>query len=273
MLRRNGAESLFPKRRGQKCNDGAATQERTAARKGHLLESGGSFGHDRGLRSDNWEMPVDIAPGPWTRGHERLLERLTAARLPLGLVLIGGFAGPCCIGRKPMSAINMRWYRSRRVSGQALLAVVVCCAAGCGPGFFGPPDVDLNTSLLGRDGFSRFSLAGTWLLTNSEGQDRLAVFDEGGDFLSLRLPNDDVFDASDSTTTELLLTSFGALAIKVRGDTAEADGTITLFEFEGWFDDDGTNIRGVTKRVADDLTSSRACGCNETWIRQGGEPG
>ena len=56
MLRRNGAESLFPRRRGQDCNDGAATQERIAARKGLLLESSGSFGYNRGLKSDNWEI-------------------------------------------------------------------------------------------------------------------------------------------------------------------------------------------------------------------------
>ncbi len=36
MLRRNGTESLFPRRRGQDCNDGAATQERIAARNGLL---------------------------------------------------------------------------------------------------------------------------------------------------------------------------------------------------------------------------------------------
>ncbi len=58
MLRRNGTESLFPRRRGQDCNDGAATQERIAASKGLLLESSGSFGYDRGLKSDNWEIPV-----------------------------------------------------------------------------------------------------------------------------------------------------------------------------------------------------------------------
>jgi hypothetical protein len=57
MLRRNGTESLFPRRRGQDCNDGAATQERIAARKGLLLESSGSFGYDRGLKPDNWEIP------------------------------------------------------------------------------------------------------------------------------------------------------------------------------------------------------------------------
>ena len=55
MLRRNG-ESLFPRRRGQDCNDGAATQERIAARRGLLLESSRSFGYNRGLKSDNWEI-------------------------------------------------------------------------------------------------------------------------------------------------------------------------------------------------------------------------
>ncbi len=59
MLRRNGTESLFPRRRGQDCNDGAATQERIAARKGLLLESSGSFDYDRGLKSDNWEIPEE----------------------------------------------------------------------------------------------------------------------------------------------------------------------------------------------------------------------
>ncbi len=53
MLRRHGTEPLFPRRRGQDCNDGAATQERIAARKGLLLESSGSFGYDCGLKSDN----------------------------------------------------------------------------------------------------------------------------------------------------------------------------------------------------------------------------
>jgi len=57
MLRRNGTESLFPRRRGQDCNDGAATQERIAAREGLLLGSSGSFGYDRGWESDNWEIP------------------------------------------------------------------------------------------------------------------------------------------------------------------------------------------------------------------------
>ena len=36
---------------------GQATQERIAARKVLLLESSGSFGYDRGLKSDNWEIP------------------------------------------------------------------------------------------------------------------------------------------------------------------------------------------------------------------------
>ncbi len=29
-----------------------------------LLESRGSFGYDRGLKSDNWEMPVDSGSVP-----------------------------------------------------------------------------------------------------------------------------------------------------------------------------------------------------------------
>ena len=57
MLSRNGTKSLFPRRQGQDCNDGATPQQRIAARKGLLLESSGSFGQDRDLKSDNWEIP------------------------------------------------------------------------------------------------------------------------------------------------------------------------------------------------------------------------
>ncbi len=59
MLRRNGTESLFPRRRGQNCNDGAATQERIAARKGLLFEFSGLYGYDCSLNSDNWEILED----------------------------------------------------------------------------------------------------------------------------------------------------------------------------------------------------------------------
>ncbi len=59
MLRRNWMESLFPRRRGQDGNDGAARQERNAARKGLLLEASGSFGYARGLKSDNWDIPAE----------------------------------------------------------------------------------------------------------------------------------------------------------------------------------------------------------------------
>ena len=44
---------VVPEASGQDYKDGAATQERIAARKGLLLESSGSFGYDRGLKSEN----------------------------------------------------------------------------------------------------------------------------------------------------------------------------------------------------------------------------
>jgi hypothetical protein len=149
-----------------------------------------------------------------------------------------------------------------------VLLGMLCSGVGCGLPFGSLPEVDLDTSLFERSGFHRLDLEGTWVLTNSEGQTRRAVFDAGGDLVSLELPSADVFEASEGDTVEILLTSFGALSIKVRSQTDESEGVITLHEFEGWFSDDGTRIQGSSLRVADDLSSSRSCNCRETWDRQ-----
>ena len=58
-LRGNGPDSLSRRRQGQDWHDGAATQARIAAGEVISLESGGSFGYDCGLKSDNWEMSVE----------------------------------------------------------------------------------------------------------------------------------------------------------------------------------------------------------------------
>ena len=68
MLRRNGMESLFPRRRGQDCNPGAPGEQprRNESPRERvfppfflfLLESSGSLGYDHGLKSDNWEIPA-----------------------------------------------------------------------------------------------------------------------------------------------------------------------------------------------------------------------
>jgi hypothetical protein len=69
-LRGNGAESLSRRHQGQDWHDGAATQTRIAAREVVSLESSGSFGYDRGLESDSWEMSVqtEALPSAWPFG-------------------------------------------------------------------------------------------------------------------------------------------------------------------------------------------------------------
>ena len=42
---------------GQDWHNGPATQARIAAREVVSLESGGAFGYDCGVKSDNWEAP------------------------------------------------------------------------------------------------------------------------------------------------------------------------------------------------------------------------
>ncbi len=147
------------------------------------------------------------------------------------------------------------------------LVGVLAGGGGCFP-FEGLPDVDLDTSVFDRSGFAPFSLEGTWLLTNSQGQSRWAVFDARGDLVSLELPSNEVFEVTDDDTVEVFVTSFGAVSFKVSGQTEESDGVITLHEFVGLFSDDESRIRGTSPRVADNLSSSRGCDCTETWERE-----
>jgi len=56
-LRGSGPESLSRSHQVQDWHDAAAMQARIAARKVVSLESGGSFGYDCGVKSDNWEIP------------------------------------------------------------------------------------------------------------------------------------------------------------------------------------------------------------------------
>lgn len=162
-----------------------------------------------------------------------------------------------------------RVHRIAKFWPRVVLFGMLSGGVGCGFPFGGLGEVDLDTSLFARSGFNRLDLEGTWLLTNAAGQTRRAGFDASGDLVSLELPSADVFEVSEDDTVDILLTSFGALSITVRGQTEESTGVITLHDFEGWFSDDKTRISGNSPRVADDLSSSRACGCRETWDRQG----
>ena len=130
------------------------------------------------------------------------------------------------------------------------------------------PEVMLDTSALDRSGFSRASLAGTWSVTNAEGQTRTAVFDSAGSLVSFELPSGESFNGSEAGFVEdILLTTFGAVSVVFRNDSSASGGSLVIHEFEGLFDDGGARMDGEARTVAADASSDRLCACNETWIR------
>ena len=149
--------------------------------------------------------------------------------------------------------------------GASLLALWL---PGCG---LFPPGTSsrLDLSVFKRSGFSRFSLAGSWSLSTSTGQTRLALFDEDGRLRSLVLPDGGIFEPGEDDTVEIHLTSFGAFSFLVRGDTGESDGEIVVHEFEGIMSDDATRIRGTVFRLANNLSGSRTSDLRETWVLVG----
>ncbi len=146
--------------------------------------------------------------------------------------------------------------------GASLLAF---SSPGCGLFPLGGSS-DLDLSVFKRSGFSRFSLAGSWSLSTSTGQTRLALFDADGGLKSLVLPDGGIFEPGEDDTVEIHLTSFGAFSFLVQGDTGESDGEIVVHQFEGLMSDDGTRIRGTVFRLANDLSGSRAVDLRETWV-------
>ena len=159
--------------------------------------------------------------------------------------------------------------RSRVTCGLVALGLVSSAlltigVLGCFP-FGSFPDVNIDTSVFARSGYSRFSLEGEWVITDQSGQTRRAIFDSEGALVSFELPSREVFEPGEDDTVEVFVTSFGAFAILVRGRTEEAGRVITLHEFEALFDDDMVEMSGEASIVADDLSASRACDCRETW--------
>lgn len=167
---------------------------------------------------------------------------------------------------RPVSLV--RW---RRRWGQVLgLSVAFWGILGCVGLPFGGfiPEVMLDTSVFDRSGFNRASLAGTWEITNSDGQNRRAVFDSEGNLVSFALPSGESFNGGDPGFVEdVLMTTFGAISIFFENDSSASGGALVIHEFEGLFDDDGGRIDGEARTVADDGSSNRLCTCNETWIR------
>ena len=153
-----------------------------------------------------------------------------------------------------------------RLVALGLISPVLLSAGvpGCVP-FGSFPEVNIDTSVFERSGYSRFSLEGEWVITNESGQTRRAIFDSEGALVSFELPSREVFEPGEDDTVEVFVTSFGAFAIRVRGRTEEAGRVITLHEFEALFEDDMAEMNGEASIVADDLSAGRACGCRETW--------
>lgn len=144
-------------------------------------------------------------------------------------------------------------------------AATVIALIGTACFFPGLPQVEIDTTVFERSGYSRFSLEGEWVITNETGQTRRAVFDAEGALVSFQLPSGQVFEPAEDDTIEVFVTSFGAFAIRIRGRTEQAGRTITLHEYEGLFEDDMVEMNGDASIVADDLSANRRCDCRETW--------
>lgn len=159
-----------------------------------------------------------------------------------------------------------RWAVHPHFSAVLLSGVALLGSASCG--LRPPPSTSgLDLSDLQRTGFSRFSLAGRWSASTSEGQSRVFVFDGNGELTALTLPDGSAYQPQEGDVVSVTVTSFGAVAIEVRADTEASDGVVTLHEFEGMISDDGDRIRGTALRVADDLSAGRAVTLRETWVK------
>ncbi len=127
----------------------------------------------------------------------------------------------------------------------------------------------IDTSVFERSGFSRFSLAGTWVLTTSDGQTRRAVFDGNGALTSFTIPGGEVYEPAEGDTVELLITSFGVMSFRIQANTEQSSGFFTVHHFEGTLSDEGDRIRGDVTRLTHDLATSRPVDLRETWVKDG----
>ncbi|RJP35436.1 MAG: hypothetical protein C4547_09540 [Phycisphaerales bacterium] len=125
----------------------------------------------------------------------------------------------------------------------------------------------IDTSVFDRTGFSRFSMAGSWVLTTSDGQTRRAEFDGNGALTRFTIREGLVYEPAEGDTLELLITSFGVVSFRIQANTEQSSGFITVHHFEGTMSDEDDRIRGDVTRLTHDLAVSRPVSLRETWVK------